>query len=179
MDEAPCAPLPDDLPVRALRDQVQRPGFRVQTSTVVTTRVHAERYGVAAWSARYVARWGMATHVAHVQTTMDLDVLKGKPVDGVLTARLGVAFTSNVVRLVMGHAARRQHVGIDRSRCIDAARWLAAARDDASLPTLGVNPRRPYRDAPRVRTRRPKPSPRMKNARQEIRQSLAIHVETD
>jgi hypothetical protein len=79
----------------------------------------------------------------------------------------------------MGQAARRQHGGIDRSSCIEAARWRAAARDDASLPTLVVTPRRPYRDEPRVRKRRPTPYPLMKNARQEMRQSLARHGETD
>jgi hypothetical protein len=88
MDEAQFAPLPDDLPVRALRDQVQRQGVRVKTITLVTTLVHAERYGVEALSALSCARWGSETHVAQVNTTMDLEVLTGKTVDGVLTERI-------------------------------------------------------------------------------------------
>lgn len=59
--------------------------------------------------------------------------------------------------LVTGQAARRQYVDIDRVRFIDAARWLAAVRDDAPLPTLVVNPHQPFRDEPRVRIRRPQP----------------------
>jgi hypothetical protein len=79
----------------------------------------------------------------------------------------------------MGPAARRQHVDIDRISVIDAVRWLAAAQDGVSLPTLVVNPYRPYRDEPRVRKRRPKPYPLMKNARQELCQALATNRETD
>jgi Transposase DDE domain len=179
MDEAQFAQLPDDLAVRELRYQVQRKGFRVKTITLVTTLVHAERYSVEALSELYFARWGIETNLAHLKTTMGLDVLKCKTVDGVLKELIVFALTYNLVRLVMGQAARRQHVGIDRISFIDAARWLAAARDDASLPSLVVNPHRPYRYEPRVRKRRPKQYPLMKNARQELRKSMATNREMD
>jgi len=179
MDKAPLAQLSDDLTVRALRYKVQRNGVRVKTITLVTTLVHAALYGVEALSALSCARWGIETHVAHLKTTMGLDVLTCKTVDGVLKALIVFAFTDDLVRLVMGQAAWRPHVDIDRISCIDAARWLAAAQDGVSLPTLVVNPHRPSRDEPRVRKRRPKPYPLMKNARQELRQSLATHRETD
>jgi hypothetical protein len=84
MDEAPLAQLSDDLTVRELRYQVQRKGFRVKTITVVTTLVHAELCGVEALSELYFARWGIETNVAHVKTTMGLDVLTFQTVDGVL-----------------------------------------------------------------------------------------------
>jgi hypothetical protein len=110
---------------------------------------------------------------------MGLDVLTGKTMDGVRKERIVCALTYHLVRLVMGQAARRQHVDIDRIRCSDAVRWLAAARDDASLPPLVVNPHRPYRYEPRGRKRRPKQYPLMKHARQELRKSLATNRETD
>jgi hypothetical protein len=75
MDEAQFAQLPDDLTVRELRYQVQRQGFRVKTITLVTTLVHAERYGVEALAALYFARWGIETNLAHVKTTMSVTVL--------------------------------------------------------------------------------------------------------
>jgi hypothetical protein len=175
MDEAQFAQLPDGLTVRELRYQVQRQGFRVQTITLVTTLVHAKLYDVEALSELYFTRWGIETNLAHLKTTMGLDVLKCKTVDGVLKELIVFALTYNLVRLVMGHAARRQHVAIERISFIDAARWLAAARDDASLPNLVVNPHRPYRYKPRVRKRRPKQYLLMKNARQELRKSLATN----
>jgi hypothetical protein len=179
MDEAPLAQLSDDLTVRALRSQVQRQGFRVQTITLVTTLVHAELCSVEALSARYCARWGLETNVAHLNTTIGLEVVTCKTVDGVLQELIVFAFIDNLVRLVMGQAARRQHVDIDRISFIDAARWLAAARADEPLPPLVVNPPRPYRYEPRVRKRRPKPSPLMPNARQPLRSSLANKREMD
>jgi hypothetical protein len=85
----------------------------------------------------------------------------------------------NLVRLVMGQAAQRQHVERDRISFVDALRWLAAARDDKLLIPLVVNPHRPYRYEPRVRKRRPKPYPLMQNTRQALRKSLAHNIDTD
>src|SRR5256714_15251262 len=99
---------------------------------------------------------------------MGLDVLKCKTVDGVLKELIVFALIYNLVRLVMGQAARRQQVAIDRISCIDAARWLAAARDEESLPLVVMNLHRPYRYEPRVRKRRPKQYPLMQTPRKEV-----------
>ena len=99
----------------------------------------------------------METHSAHVQTTMGLAVLTGKTVDGGLKELRVCALLDHLVRLVMGHAAPRQHVARERISFRDARRWLAAARDNELLISLVVNPHRPSREAPRVRKRRPKP----------------------
>jgi len=103
---------------------------------------------------------------------MGLAVLKCKTVDGVLKALIVFALIYNLVRLVMGQAAQRQHVDMDRMSFLDALRWLAAARDDEILITLVVNPHRPYRYEPRVRKRRPKQYPLMQSPRLELRKSL-------
>jgi len=103
---------------------------------------------------------------------MGLAVLKCKTVDGVLKALRVFALIDNLVRLVMGQAAQRQHVDMDRMSFLDALRWLAAARDDEILITLVVNPHRPYRYEPRVRKRRPKQYPLMQSPRLELRKSL-------
>ena len=87
------------------------------------------------------------------------------------------ALIYNLVRLVMGQAAQRQHIAIDRISFIDALRWLAAARDNELLITLVVNPPRPYRYEPRVRKRRPKQYPLMQNTRLELRNSLVNNVD--
>lgn len=79
----------------------------------------------------------------------------------------------------MWEAAKRQRVDGERISFIDAARWLASARDDEPLPALVVNPHRPYRYEPRVRKRRPKSYPLMRNTRQELRKSLVNNTDTD
>jgi hypothetical protein len=124
------------------------------------------------------ARWGVETNFAHLNTTLGLDVLKCKTVDGVLKELIVFALIYNLVRLVMGQAARRQHVPIDRISFIDAARWLAAARDDEALSPLIVHPHRPPRYEPRVRKRRPKQYPLMQRTRHVLRKSLANSADT-
>ena len=69
---------------------------------------------------------------------MGLDVLKCKTVDGVLKELIVFALIDNLVRMVMIQAARRQQVNIDRISFIDAARWLAAVRDDEPLSLVSV-----------------------------------------
>jgi hypothetical protein len=110
---------------------------------------------------------------------MGLDVLKCQTVDGVLKELIVFALIYNLVRLVMAQAARRQRVAIDRISFVDAARWLAAARDEESLPWLVMNPHRPYRYEPRVRKRRPKQYPLMQNTRHALRISLANNPNMD
>jgi hypothetical protein len=179
MHEAPFAYLPERLEVRELRYQVHRKGFRVQRMTLVTTLLDAALYTVEALAQRYYARWGIETNCAQLKTTMGLDGLKCKTVDGVLKELIVFALIDNLVRLVMARAARRQRVAIDRISFVDAVRWLAAARDEESLPRLAMNPHRPYRDEPRVRKRRPKQYPLMQNTRQALRLSLANNPNMD
>jgi hypothetical protein len=143
MDEEQFAHLPDRLEVRELHYQVHRKGFRVKKITLVTTFLDATRYPVAALAQLSYARWGIETNFAHLKTTMGLDVLQCKTVDGVLKELIVFALIYNLVRLVMLQAARRQQVAIDRISFLDAARWLAAARDDELLSLLVVHPHRP------------------------------------
>ena len=110
---------------------------------------------------------------------MGEDPLKCKTVDGVLKELIVFALIYNLVRLVMAQAARRQQVDIDRISFIDAARWLAAARDEESLPALVINLHRPYRYEPRVRKRRPKQYPLMQTPRKELRKLLANNTDVD
>ncbi len=109
---------------------------------------------------------------------MGLDVLKCQTLKGVLKELMVFALIYNLVRLVMGQAARRQRVGIDRISFIDALRWLACAQAHKRLPKLVVNPHRPGRYEPRVRKRRPKPYGLMAKPRHILRKSLLMEANT-
>jgi hypothetical protein len=171
--------LPERLAVRARPYRVHRQGFRVTTMTLVTTLLEATLYPVAALAPLSYARWGIETNCAHVKTTMGLDGLQCKTVDGVLKELIVFALIYHLSRLVMIQAARRQQVDIDRLSFIDAARWLAAARDNEPLSLLVVKPHRPSRDEPRVRKRRPKQYPLMQTPRKELRKLLAKNTDED
>jgi hypothetical protein len=178
MSREQYAQLPESLEVRELRYHVHRKGFRVETITLVTTLVDAHHYRVDDLADLFLRRWGVETNLGHLKTTMGLDVLKCKSVNGVLKELSIFALIYNVVRVVMGHAARRQHVAIDRISFIDALRWLGTAQDDELLPTLVVNPHRPGRCEPRVRKRRPKSYPLMTKPRRELRKLLGNNMTT-
>lgn len=167
--------LPGHLRLRELRYRTQRPGFRVQTVTLVTTLLQPHIYSLEALAALFLTRWRIETNFAHLKTTMGLDVLKCKTVCGVLKELIVFALIYNLVRLVMCEASKRQQVEVERISFIDALRWLASADDREPLPPLVVNPHRPYRYEPRVRKRRPKPYSLMRKPRQVLRNQLVSH----
>jgi hypothetical protein len=172
MSEEEYAQLPETLIVRELRYEVGRPGFRTRTVTLVTTLLDAELYPLEALANLYGVRWRVELNLRHLKTTMKMDVLKCKTVDGVLKELTVYAIVYNLVRIVMLEAARRQGVEVERISFVDALRWLVEAEPGEDLPKLVVNPDRPGRYEPRVRKRRPKQYPLMKKPRSVLRKGL-------
>jgi len=164
--------LPGTLTVRELRYDVGRPGFRTRTVTLVTTLLDAEGYPLDALAELYGARWRVELNFRHLKTTMKMDALKCQTVAGVLKELTVDAIVSNLVRVVMVEAARRQGVDAERVSFVDALRWLAQARPEDELPELVVNPERTGRYEPRVRKRRPKQYPLMRKPRSVLRKDL-------
>jgi hypothetical protein len=68
----------------------------------------------------------METHLAHLKTTMKMDVLHCQTVLGVHKELLVFAILYNLVRLVMLQSARQQQVDVERISFLDALRWLGA-----------------------------------------------------
>lgn len=166
------AALPATMLVRELRYKIARPGFRVREVTLVTTLLDAQKYTAEDLAAAYGLRWTVETNFAHLKTTMKMDVLRCKTVEGVLKELAMFLLVYNLVRMVMLEAARRQEVSVERISFIDALRWLATARPGDELPQLVINPARGGRVEPRVRKRRPKQFPVMKRPREELRNAL-------
>jgi hypothetical protein len=121
------------------------------------------------WSRR---RWQVETALAHLKTTMQMDVLRCQTVAGVLKELSVFALVDNLVRMVMGQPAILQHLGVERISFLDTLRWLSAPSTGMPLGALRVNPIRPHRMEPRVKKRRPKPFPLMSTPRHELRQQL-------
>jgi hypothetical protein len=103
---------------------------------------------------------------------MQMAVLHGKTVPGVLKALTIFALVYNLVRLVMCQSARPPQIEVERISVREALRWLSAPRTEIPLGALLVNPTRPHRVEPRVKKRRPKPFPLMITPRHELRQQL-------
>ena len=167
------AALPATLRVRELRYAVDRPGFRVRQVTLVTTLLDPQAYPAEQLAEAYGLRWTIETCFGHLKTTMKMDVLRCQTVCGVLKELTMFLLVYNMVRMTMHEAGRRQGVPSARISFVDALRWLATAQPGDELPDLVVNPLRSGRAEPRVRKRRPKQYPLMKQPRAILRQHLA------
>jgi hypothetical protein len=166
------AALPDSIIVRELRYTVHEKGFRPEEITLVTTLLDSKRYSASCLADQFHHRWEIETNFGHLKTTMKMDVLKCKTVEGVLRELQVFALIYNMVRQVMLEAACRQKVDVRRISFIDALRWLQAASPGDELPTLVVNPYRPNRLEPRVKKRRPKQYPLMNKPRRQLKKEL-------
>jgi Transposase DDE domain len=157
---------------REVRDGIGRPGFRTRQITLVTTLLEATVDDVADLAAWYRLRWQVETALAHLKTTMRMDVLHGKTVSGVLKELAVCVIVYNLVRLVMCQSAALQGIGAERISVADALRWLGAPSTGVPLGALLVNPVRLHRAEPRVKKRRPKSFPFMITPRQELRRPM-------
>jgi hypothetical protein len=164
--------LPAALVLREVRYHFSTPGFRTRQITLVTTLLDPERYPVTALAELYRQRWPIDTSLAHLKTTMQMDVLHCQPVPGVLKELTMFALVYNLVRVVMWHSAVPQHIAVERISFLDALRWLGAPRTGRPLIALIVNPAHPYRVEPRVKKRRPKSFPLMIKPRQALHRQL-------
>jgi hypothetical protein len=173
MSSEQFAALPAAIVVRELRYSIQEKGFRPTEITLVSTLLDSRRYSLTDLESLFCQRWQIETNFGHLKTTMNMDVLKCKTVDGVLKELQVFALVYNLVRQVMLEAASRQNVDLNRISFIDALRWLQTARPGDELPALVVNPHRPNRLEPRVRKRRPKPYPLMSKPRRQLKKELA------
>jgi Transposase DDE domain len=169
------AALPDSLVLREVRYHLSPPGFRTREITLVTTLLDAEVYPVPDLAELYRRRWQVETSLAHLKTTMQMDVLHCKTVPGVLKELTVFAIVYNLVRMVMCQSAGLQHIGVERISFLDALRWLSAPSTGMPLGALLVNPTRPHRVEPRVKKRRPKPFPFMITPRHALRQQLVAY----
>ena len=166
------AALPDSIEVRELRYAITAKGFRPKEITLVTTLLDAQLYTLPELASLFQQRWQIETNFGHLKTTMKMDVLKCKTVDGVLKELQVFALIYNLIRQVMLEAAKRQQVPVGRISFIDALRWLQTAQGGNVLAKLVVNPHRPNRLEPRVRKRRPKQYPLMKQPRCQLKKEL-------
>ena len=164
--------LPVSIEVRELRYSINRKGFRTKQITLVTTLLDEQLYSLETLADLYRQRWEIETNFAHLKTTMKMDVLKCKTVDGVLKELHVFALIYNLVRQVMLSAATRQQVDVRRISFVSALRWLQTAEPGSTLTNLVVNPLRPNRLEPRVRKRRPKQYPLMKKSRKQLKKDL-------
>ncbi len=138
---------------------------------MLTTLLGPGPYPAAALAELYGQRWQVETNLRHLKQTLGLDVLKCRTRAGVEKEIVMFALVYNLVRSVMLAEAERRGVRPDRISFIDTLRQLCWPLCGADPPLL-VNPLRPGRMQPRVRKRRPKQYPLMKEPRNVLNKQL-------
>lgn len=162
--------LPDTLLVREVRRTITRPGFRPVTLTSVTTLLDPKQYPADELFQVRLRRWDVETDLRHLKTTMGMEVLHCKSVDGVHKELWMFLLIYNLVRAVMLQAAARQKVPLSRISFAGALQWMRHARAGDSLPDLAIVPDRPNRLEPRAVKRRPKEYDRLTRPRRIMRE---------
>ena len=144
----------------------------MRTVLLVTTLLDADAYPAEELASLYFQRWVVETDLAHLKTTLGMDVLRCETEAGVLKELTIFAIVYNLVRLDMLEASRRQGVPAERISFVDALRWLSSSPPGTPLPKLVVNPHRPGRGEPRCKKRRAKKYPYMIQPRHVLRQRI-------
>lgn len=173
MDKDAYTALPETLLLRELRYVTPQRGHRTKVITLVTTLLDPDTYPAHELAELYLRRWQIEVNFRHLKTTMGMEVMHCKTVEGVTKELYMFTIVYNLVRLVMLEASRRQNVPLERISFIDALRWLRDTPADEFLTQLVVNPSRPDRIEPRVLKRRMKEYNLMKQPRHKLRKQLA------
>lgn len=174
MDAASFALMPKFLDVRIARYTVSQKGYRTRHVLIATTLKDEALWPDEKIAELYGQRWQIETCFNHLKTTMKLNMLRCKTVDGVRKELAVYLAAYNLVRLAMLKAAEEQGVSVWRISFIDAMRWLAArVLGLQGVHVLIVNPDRTGRSQLRVIRTRHKQYDLLTKPRREMEAEIA------
>ena len=189
MDETAYQALPPSLLVREARLWVHRPGFRTRVLLVATTLLDPAPAPRRELAALYRQRWCAELDLRSIKQALQMDVLRCKTPEMVQKEVWAHLLVYNLIRTAMAEAARAAGV-CPRELSFEGARQTLEAFGEtleraSAEAFLGVVQAvleaiashrvggRPDRYEPRVRKRRPKEYPLMKELREQARERLA------
>jgi Transposase DDE domain len=179
--------LPKELTVRVVRFNLEIPGFRTKSVTLVTTLLDARAYPARELAALYARRWKIELWFRDIKTSMGMEVLRCKS-PKMAHKELEMFFIAyNLIRCLMVNASAINDVPLERlsfKGTVDAARQFSAAIAQARskkkqnqliaqlLETIARDqvPDRPGRREPRAVKRRPKPYPLLNRPRHQFKE---------
>jgi len=169
--------LAPSIVVREIRRTIQRDGFRPITVTIVTTLLDPMTYPADELIDLRLTRWMIETNIRHLKTTLGMDVLKCKTLEGVRKERLIFLLVYNLIRMLMLQAARQQRVNVHRLSFADTLAWVRLSDcccidGDEMPPRIKINPLRPGRLEPRKLKRQKKQYAYMTQPRDQFKSQL-------
>ena len=174
--------MPETVQVRELRYRITARGYRTRTVTIVTTLLNPLRYPKSEIARIYGLRWEIEINFRHLKTTMKMEQLKCKTVEGAVKELIVFMLVYNLIRAAMTLAAEQQVADPNRVSFIDTVRWLISlcpARSHNHDMQLIINPLRPGRWHPRVIKRRVKPYDLMNRPRHMYKEPSPTEEVTD
>ena len=174
MDAGQYFLLPKFIDVRIVRYTIANKGYRTRHVLIATTLMDETLWPDEKIAELYGHRWHIETCFDHLKTTMKMNVLRCKTLEGVHKELAVYLAVYNLVRLAMLKAAEAQGVSPWRISFVDAMRWLAARM--LGLEGVGrliVNPDRAGRSQLRVIRRRLKEYDLLTKPRREREAELA------
>lgn len=194
MDQAIYELIPKTLVVRIIQGQISKPGFRVQTVTIVTTLLDATKYRSDDVISLYRQRWNVELNIRAIKVQMGMDELSCRTPDMIEKEIWTCMLAYNLIRLKLLHAALKSgvpHLSLSFTYCLQtvAANWMLGVAVSPEMQEIlyeadlnGIGKRRvgnrPDRIEPRAVKRRPKPTPFLTMSRAEAR-SLQIATGVD
>ena len=181
--------IPARFTVRVLRFQVQIPGFRTESVTLMTTLCDPRAYPAQELARLYGRRWRIELWFRDIKTTMGMEVLRCQSPEMVHRELEMFFIAYNLIRGLTLEAAVIYEVPLERisfKGTIDTTAQftvaIAQARSKKKQRELIAQllriiaadalPNRPGRCEPRVRKRRPKYFPLLNQPRRQLRDML-------
>lgn len=180
--------LPKTLTLREVHYYIAIPGFRTSQVSLITTLLDTETYSTLDLVRLYGERWEVELDLKHLKTTLGMDVLRGLTPEMVRKEIYACMLAYNLLRTLMWEAGTTYGVpplqlslqGTRHHLDNFIPELLAASGKKRHLIYLTLLkiivhksvPERPGRSEPRVRKRRPKAYPLMKQPRQVLRKQL-------
>ena len=188
LSEAEFAALPSTLTVREIYYYIIIPGFRTERVSLITTLLDTTIYSTLEVLKLYGERWNAEVNLKHLKTTLGMEVLRCKTPQMVRKELYIYLPRYNLLRTLMwssgntyGAPPLRLSLQGTRHHLDNFIPKLLAAtstqRDQIYCTLLKVIvhksvPLRPGRSEPRVRKRRPKSYPLMKQPRKQLHKQL-------
>jgi hypothetical protein len=172
MTEQQWFSLPKWIEVRIVRYAITAKGYRTRHIALATTLLDEHAWPDQKLAELYGRRWEIETCFDHLKTTMGMNVLKCRSIEGVQKELAVYLLVYNLVRLQMLRHAQQHKVSVSRVSFVDALRWVCCRMLGLSgVDDLLINPRRPGRREPRVIRRRMKEYNLMKRTREALKTS--------
>ena len=188
LSENAFAALPSTLVVREIYYYIIIPGFRTQQISLITTLLDAKIYPTLELVRLYGLRWDVEVNLKHLKSTLGMDVLRCKTPPMIRKELYVYLLAYNLLRTLMWQASTtygvppvrlslqgtRQHLNhfIPQMLAISGVKRHHIYQTLLKVIVHKSVPTRPGRAEPRVRKRRPKAYPSMKQPRNQLRRQL-------